>query len=147
MRIIPFKIVSVQFTEQIAVNNFYLFIRKYLEHPRLEHLGIPVHWATQRKSAKLLLMQLEVRDKGNSGMLRGGLLQHSLQFVLWCMCRALWQPLCWLCDTETIIPERVWVLFWTTSLELQSRTWLCVRQAEPRNPFHCDPSIPGTPVP
>lgn len=43
MRLIPFEIASVQFTEQIIMNNFYLFIRKIFEHPSLQHLGIPVH--------------------------------------------------------------------------------------------------------
>lgn len=42
-RLIPFEIANIQFTELITVNNFYLFIRKYLEHPSLQHLGIPVH--------------------------------------------------------------------------------------------------------
>lgn len=43
MRLIPFEIASVQFTEQITVNNFYLFIRKYFEHASLQHLRTPVH--------------------------------------------------------------------------------------------------------
>lgn len=60
----------MQFTEQIIVNNFYLFIRKHFEHPSLQHLGIPVHLAICTKLlgksvegslAKLLLVQLEVR--------------------------------------------------------------------------------------
>lgn len=76
-RLIPFEIASMQFTEQITVNNFFLFIRKNLEHPRLQDLGIPVHQDTctellvksEVSLAKLLLMQLEVRDRGNLGML------------------------------------------------------------------------------
>lgn len=41
MRLIPFEIASVQFTEQVIVNNFYLFNKKNLWASKLTALGNP----------------------------------------------------------------------------------------------------------
>lgn len=120
----------MQFTEQITVNNFYLFIRKYFEHASLQHLRIPVHLdicarllgkAVEVSLAKLLLMQLEVRGKGNPGMPWGDCC--STAYSLFCgVCAGLCGSHCaGYVIEKKITPERVWVwfLFWIMSLGLQ----------------------------
>lgn len=130
------------------MNNFYLFIRKYFEHASLQHLRIPVHLdicarllgkAVEVSWAKLLLMQLEVRGKGNPGMPWGDCC--STAYSLFCgLCTGLCGSHCAGYVIEKKSPQKEFgfvFCFGSWVWGCRSRTRLWVRQAEPSKSFHC----------